>query len=114
VRRLECPAWPVAALAKPARISTPQELLLCPLGLPGQRSTPVRIAPGQQDFNALISALSRPDEPKTDAVCPAYADLLQVVLGRTGTSSYQVSIPTDGCGHYQRPVIDALNRARTR
>jgi len=63
-------------------------------------------------FAPLISALSRPDEPKTGAVCPAYADLSQLVLARTDESSYQVSIPTDGCGHYQRPALDALNRAR--
>jgi hypothetical protein len=102
----------MAVLAKPIRISAPQQLLLCPLGLPDEQSSPVRIVAGQQRFELLVSVLSRPDDPKTGAVCPAYADLPQVVLVKTGKHSYRIVIPTDGCGHYQRPALDALNRAR--
>lgn len=70
------------------------------------------ISARRPEFAALLSALSRPDEPKTSAVCPLYADMLQVVLAKTGAHSYQVSLPVDGCGHYQRLVLDALNHAR--
>src|SRR5438105_5882405 len=101
VRKFECTPRPVPQVARPTRIAMPRALLLCPLDRPDQPSGSVTIAANDQAFDALISALSRPDQPKTDAVCPAYADLLQVVLVRTDASSYQVSIPTDGCGHYQ-------------
>jgi hypothetical protein len=112
VSRFECHPPPELPVAKPKRLATPQALLLCPPGLPGQSSRPVTITANQGSFAALISALSRPDEPKTGAVCPAYADLIQVVLARTGENAYRVSLPADGCGHYLHPAVDALNRAR--
>ena len=114
VLAFECPARPIAPGASPTPISTPQTLLLCPLGFPGQASSAVTVTPTQPIFRALIAALSRVHEPASGAVCPAYADLMQDVLAKTRDGVYQVSIPTDGCGHYQRGALEALNRARAR
>jgi hypothetical protein len=72
----------------------------------------VTVAATQPLFTTLIAALSAPDETETSAACPAYADQPQDVLARTSAGAYQLSIPTDECGHYQLRALDALNRAR--
>jgi len=112
VRAFECPSRFVSAAAVPTQIDAPEALLLCPLGMPGQPSNAVTVPATQAIFPALVAALSRAHEPSTGAVCPAYADLMQVVLAKTRSGTFQVSIPTDGCGHYQRVALDTLNRAR--
>jgi len=109
----KCAPRLVPPVAAPTPIAAPQALLLCPLGMPGERSTAITITANQSAFQPLINALSRADEPPTGAACPAYADVPQVILAKTGSGVYQVSIPTDGCGHYQRDALDALNRARS-
>jgi hypothetical protein len=114
VRAFECPSRPLSPAASPTPIEAPEALLLCPLGMPGQPSNAVTVAATQPVFHALVAALSRAHEPSTGAVCPAYADLMQVVLAKNRSGAYQVSIPTDGCGHYQRDALDALSRARGR
>ncbi len=100
--------------AKPAPISTPQTFLLCALVMPGQASKNVTVAAGGSAFDSLVSALSRADEPAPGpgTVCAAFADLSQVVLAKSGAGVYQVSIPTDGCGHYERSALTALRDAR--
>jgi hypothetical protein len=112
VRAFACPSHLVAPAASETRIGAPEAFLLCPLGFPGQASSAVTVVSGRPIFRALITALSRARERSTGAVCPAYADLMQVVLAKTRDGVYQVSIPTDGCGHYQRDALEALNRAR--
>jgi len=72
----------------------------------------VTVGAAQPLFTALINALSAPDETRTTGACPAYADLPQTVLAKTSDGVYQLSIPTDECGHYQRRALDALDRAR--
>jgi hypothetical protein len=90
-----------------------EAFLLCPLGTPGQPSEAVSIRPNDPVFAVLVRALSASDLPSiSGTVCPAYADLTQVVLARTTGGAYRVSIPTDACRHYQRDALDALNRAR--
>ena len=108
----KCPPRFEPPVAAPAPITAPQALLLCPLGFPGQHSTAVTIAANQPAFRPLIRALSQPDEPSTGGACPAYADLQQLILTKTDRGVFQVRIPTDGCGHYERAALEALNRAR--
>jgi hypothetical protein len=114
VRALVCPPQAVSPSAKPAPIDTPQTLLLCALVMPGQPSKNVTVTAGGAAFDSLVSALSRPDEPAPSpgTVCAAYADLTQVVLARTGAGVFQVSIPVDGCAHYERTALTALQAAR--
>ena len=112
VRAFECPARPVVPSASPTPIGPTEALLLCPLGFPGQPSSAVTVTATQPAFHQLIVALSWAHERASGAVCPAYADLTQVVLAKTHAGVYQVSIPTDGCGHYQQGALEALNRAR--
>jgi hypothetical protein len=112
VQTLACPAVGVSSVGKPATIDAPQTFLLCPLGAPNEISGSVTVGAGVPAFDALVSALARPDVPPTGGVCPAYADLTQVVLAKTGAGVYRVSIPVDGCGHYERPALAALEAAR--
>jgi hypothetical protein len=114
VQALACPARVVTPSAKPARIDAPQAFLLCALDIPGQPSTNVTVAAGGPAFDSLVSALSRADEPAPGpgTVCALYADMIQVVLAKTTAGVYQVSIPVDGCGHYERPALTALQAAR--
>ncbi len=113
VRAFSCPAHPEAPAPKTVPIEGARALLLCPLGLPGQPSPALTVKVDQPRFAALIRALSAADEaPTKGAVCPLYADLPQFVLAEAGALAYQVSIPTDGCGHYQHGTLDALSRAR--
>jgi hypothetical protein len=120
VPNFACPATPVRQLAVPVHIGTPQVLLLCPIRLPsGQLPEPVGVSAGQPGFDVLVAALSRPDvpksaAPKSGAVCLEYADGPQVVLAKAATRPYQVTIPSDYCGHYLRPAVNAINRARAR
>jgi hypothetical protein len=94
-------------------IEAPQAFLLCPLGTPGRPSAAVAIDANDPVFDVLVEALSAADVPPTPgAVCPAYADLTQVVLAKTTNRVYQVSIPIDGCMHYQPEALDALRHAR--
>jgi hypothetical protein len=114
VQALACPVRVVSPSAKPARIDAPQTFLLCALDMPGQPSENITVAAGRPAFDALVSALSRADEPAPGpgTVCALYADLAQVVLAKTGAGVYQVSIPVDGCGHYERSALTALQAAR--
>jgi hypothetical protein len=113
VRSFDCSQPVVSSGAGPVPIEAAQAFLLCPLGTPGQQSNAVAIGPNDPVFDALVAALSAADVPPTSgAVCPAYADLTQVVLAKTTSRVYQVSIPIDGCMHYQRDALDALRRAR--
>ncbi len=115
VRAWACPADVVSPGAKRAPIDTPQTFLLCALDMPGQPSKPVEVAAGRPAFDSLLSALSRADEPAPGpgTVCALYADVTQVVLAKTGAGVYQVSIPVDGCGHYERSALTALQAARS-
>ena len=112
VSSFECPPRRISPTARPAPIRAPQVLLLCPLNTPGVRSQAVTVTATQPLFTALIAALSARAEPPTTGACPAYGDLPQIVLAKTSVSVYQLSIPTDACGHYQHHALDALNRAR--
>jgi hypothetical protein len=114
VQSFVCPAHVVAPGGKPLPIDTPQSFLLCALVMPGQPSKSVTVTAGRPAFDSLVSALSRPDEPAPGpgTVCAAYADLAQVVLAQTSTGVYQVSIPVDGCAHYERSALTALQAAR--
>jgi hypothetical protein len=112
VHQFECPPRPTSGTARAAAIPAPRVLLLCPLDAPGVRSKAVTVVGTQPLFTTLITALSVPDETRTGATCPAYADLPQNVLAKTSGGAYLLSIPTDECGHYQRRALDALNRAR--
>jgi hypothetical protein len=114
VQALTCPAHVVSQGATPAPIGTPRTFLLCALEMPGQSSKNVTVAAGRPAFDSLVSALSRPDEPAPGpgTVCAAYADLAQVVLAQTSIGVYQVSIPVDGCAHYERAALAALQAAR--
>ena len=112
VSAFTCPPHPVSPAASPAPIAMPETLLLCPLNVPGIRSRSVTLVWGQPLFPVLLAALSAPNITPTSGVCAAYADVPQVVLAPVGNKVYQVSIPTDACGHYQRGALDALDRAR--
>jgi len=112
VHNFECPPRPTSRTARSAPIPAPQALLLCPLSTPGVRSRAVTVVATQPLFTTWITALSAPDENRTTGACPAYADLPQNVLAKTSAGAYQLSIPTDECGHYQRRALDVLNRAR--
>jgi hypothetical protein len=114
VRDFACPPRVVSSASGAIPIEAAQAFLLCPLAMPGRSSKAVTVAANQPLFEVLVSALSAADTPPTPGTaCPAYADLPQLVLAKTGAEgAFQVSIPTDGCGHYQRGALDALNRAR--
>jgi len=114
VQAWACPAHVVAQNARATPIGTPQTFLLCALEMPGQPSKNVTVAAGGPGFDSLMSALSPADEPAPGpgTVCAAYADLAQVVLAKTSAGVYQVSIPADGCGHYERSALTALQAAR--
>lgn len=113
VRSFECSHPAVSSGVSPVPIEAAQAFLLCPLGTPGRPSKAVTVGANDPVFEVLVRALSAADVPPTSgAVCPAYADLSQVVLAKTTGRVYQVSIPTDACRHYQHDALDALNRAR--
>ena len=113
VRGLECSLPAESSGVGPVPIEGVQAFRLCPLGAPGSQSTAVTVGANDPAFAGLVRALSAADEPATiGAVCAAYADQPQVVLAKTAGRDYQVTIPTDGCRHYQREALDALNRAR--
>jgi hypothetical protein len=114
VQAFACPPHVVTPSAKPAPIGTPQTFLLCALEMPGQASRNVTVAAGGSAFDSLVSALSRADEPAPGpgTVCALYADLVQVVLAKTDAGVYRISIPVDGCGHYERSALTALQAAR--
>jgi hypothetical protein len=114
VQALACLPHVVAPSAKPAPIGTPRAFLLCALEMPGQPSRNITVDAGGSVFDSLVSALSPADEPAPGpgTVCALYADLVQVVLAKTDAGVFQVSIPVDGCGHYQRSALTALQAAR--
>ena len=72
--------------------------------------TAVRVVVGNVHFRALLEALTAADAPRSNAMCPLYADVTQVILARTRTGVVRVRIPIDGCGHYQH--VDVLMAAR--
>ena len=112
VQSFQC-SPPTVPSGVPVPIVGAQAFLLCPLGAPGQPSKAVTVRVSDPAFAALVRALSAADIPATPGtVCAAYADLTQLVLAKTNGRVYQVSIPTDGCKHYQRNALDALRRAR--
>jgi hypothetical protein len=113
VSRFECPPHPTSA-ALPARIVDVQAVLVCPLPAPGVPAKAVTISSHQPQFASLLAALSVRDEPSTTGACPAYGDVPQLLLAKTTRGVYAVSIPVDACHHYQRPALEALNRARAR
>lgn len=113
VGSFECRPQQVSSGVGSIPINAVQTLLLCPLSTAGAPTKPVTLGVDRPTFTALIAALAAADEPPTPgAVCPLYADLLQVVVAKTSDGVYQVSIPTDACRHYLRGALDALNRAR--
>ena len=85
---------------------------LCPLNVPEQQSRTVTVGRGNENFAALSSSLSAPDEPAYDGPCPMYADVPQRVIAQTSSGAVLVHIPVDGCGHYQRAATTALSNAR--
>lgn len=112
-RDFECSHPAVSSGVTPVPIEAVQALLLCPLGTGGRPSKAVTVGTNDPVFEVLVRALSAADLPPTSgAVCPAYADLSQVVLAKASGRVYQVSIPSDACMHYQRDALDALSRAR--
>jgi hypothetical protein len=60
----------------------------------------------------LTNLLAMPNERIRGDACPEYADVPQVVVAQTTQLAFLVSIPHDGCGHYLRPVVVALQAAR--
>jgi hypothetical protein len=110
VTSLHCPPnlmQGVGGVPVPARDVT--EFLLCPMPSP-QRSTAVTVIAGTVHFGPLLAALTAPDLPRSTGVCPMYADAVQVILARTQSGVMRVTIPVDGCGHYQH--VDVLMAAR--
>jgi hypothetical protein len=107
-----CPPHIDSPAAITVAFGTVRALLLCPLATPRLMSTAVTITASDPKFAALIKALSAPNEPRTSQACPMYADVPQIVIAETVDSAYQVLIPTDACGHYQRGALTTLNRAR--
>ena len=112
VTRIACPPQIDSPATTTIPFGTVRALSLCPLGMRRLSSSTVTITAGDPKFNALIMALSAPDEPRTAEVCPLYADIPQIVIAETADGVYQVSIPTDACGHYQRGALTALTQAR--
>ena len=82
---------------------------LCPMSS-SHYPTAVRVVAGNVHFRALLEALTAADAPRSNAMCPMYADVTQVILARTRTGVVRVRIPIDGCGHYQH--VDVLMAAR--
>jgi len=93
-------------------VPEPSSYVLCPLEVPGGSGGRVTIGRGDAQFSPLTTALSTPDQPATGQVCAMYADVPQYVLANAAGVVYQVSIPVDGCRHYLRVALEALNRAR--
>jgi hypothetical protein len=114
VGRFECPPPLESTATTVTSIGTVKTLLLCPIDAPGLASTAVTINASDPQFAALVSALSAPDEPRTTQACPMYADVPQFVVAQTDDGVYEVTIPTDSCGHYQRGALAALTHVRER
>jgi hypothetical protein len=110
VALLHCPPnlmQGVGGVPVPARDVT--EFLLCPM--PSlQHSTAVTVVAGTVHFGPLLAALTAADLPRSTRVCPMYADGVQVILASTQSGVMRVTIPVDGCGHYQH--VDVLVAAR--
>jgi hypothetical protein len=73
--------------------------------------TPVTVRAGQPIFEPLLAALARPDT-KVSHGCPLYADVPQILVAQTPVGDFRVSMPVDGCGHYQAEVRNAVSAAR--
>jgi len=112
VTQTACPPQIDASATTTTPVGTVRALSLCPVGIPRFSSNAVTITASDPQFGALITALSAPDESRTSGACPMYADVPQIVLAETADGVYQVSIPTDACGHYQRDALTALTQAR--
>jgi hypothetical protein len=97
----------VGGVPVPARDVT--EFLLCPMPS-ARRSTAVTVSASTVAFGPLLAALTAPDLPRSTRVCPMYADAVRVILARTRSAVMRVTIPVDGCGHYQH--VDVLMAAR--
>jgi hypothetical protein len=82
---------------------------LCPMSS-SHYPTTVRVVAGNVHFRALLEALTAADAPRSNGMCPLYADVTQVILARTRTGVVRARIPIDGCGHYQH--VDVLMAAR--
>jgi len=112
VTRIACPPQIDASATTTTPVGTVRALSLCPLDMGRLSSNLVTITTSDLQFSALITALSSPDEARTREACPMYADVPQIVIAETADGAYQVSIPTDACGHYQRDALTALTQAR--
>jgi hypothetical protein len=97
----------VGGVPVPARDVT--EFLLCTMPS-ARRSTAVTVSASTVRFGPLLAALTAPDLPRSTRVCPMYADAVWVILARTRSGVMRVTIPVDGCGHYQH--VDVLMAAR--
>ena len=88
-------------------------LRLCPVQ--GNEFEPTAtVRPAYVGFSHLLDVLGAPDEPRSSDPCPEYADLQQTIVADTPAGAVLVHIPVDGCEHYQRPALDALQQARMR
>jgi hypothetical protein len=93
--------------------SSVTEVRLCPPSTPTAPHRTVTVDQGDPMFARLVNALSAPDRPATSAVCPAYADVPQDVIGRTNSGLLlRIHVPVDGCGHYLAAALSALTALR--
>lgn len=89
--------------------------LLCPVVPPSAqtRTSAIEVTAGRS-FRRLVTTLSAPNETPSTRPCAAVALAPQKVVAQTRSGPVLVTIPVDGCGFYQRAVLEALNRARSR
>jgi hypothetical protein len=106
---LSCTAKPASPNGGVQAINGVQEFVVCRSGLGGAPRPPLTVRPTDPQFARLSAALSAPNAPRTNQACPALAELEIVLLARTPTGAFQVSIPVDGCDLYQRAAVEAIN-----
>lgn len=90
------------------------QYVLCPLmagdGTVIQEGTFI-IRPGDAAFRTLDDALRLPEVERGDGVCGANAIIVRPIFVSTADGWFKIAIPTDGCGHPQQPVLEAVSAA---
>lgn len=79
-----------------------------PVGPRGGALPPLIVTPTEPQFKRLLTALSAPNAPPTTEACPFMTEKEIVLLAKTRAGAFQVSIPLDGCGLYQKSAAEAI------
>ncbi len=92
-------------------VPEPTQLIVCSQegGPVGSAGATVRVESSDPRFGPLISALSEPDEPRTEGLCELWADGPAVVFAPTIAGLVRLAVPVDSCGHYQTQASQAVS-----